>query len=377
MADLLRYAAARPGATGAVTRSKVDLDRQFQHLRDAGLAPLLQCAVSEGALTVPVEWSELLLAESLTAQVRHGALIDAAKDVVDVCDRLGVPVTLLKGISISDQFYPAPYLRPMGDVDVLVAAAERSRVEAALIALGYRQHANPDQHPAAHHGAPLFDPRRRVLIEVHSALFPGDDALLQNTLFSLTNVSMHSIASMFHGRSVRRLDGELQLAYLASSWLRNLSRNGFHATLVPPLFDAVYMLRAGGTSLRWDTAFEWLDNELARCALYLMLRYVDRLELDDSARPILPRLLASQKRVGPVELRIIDSMMDSYLVGGAAFTRLFNPWHSTIVLNALLEPRPSVVKLGLIARNIAFPPGIEGARTLAYQLGRIARFLRR
>jgi len=377
--DLLHYAAGRGDAGTSRDHSQADpdLERQLQYLRDTGFAPLLQRAVSDRVLSVPAAWSETLLAESLTAQVRHGALVDAAIDVLDACDHLGVPLTVLKGISISDQFYPAPHLRPMGDVDVLVAAEDRNRVEAALVALGYRQDSAHPRRPAAHHGAPLFDPGRRVLIEVHSALFPDDDNLRQNELFSAAHVSAHSVASSFHGRAVNRLDAETQLVYLAASWLRNLSRNGFHPTFVPALFDAVYMLKAGGTCLDWDDAFEWLDNELARCYLYLMLRYVDRLELTDAALPILPRLLASQERVGPVELRLIDAMLDTYLVGGASFTRVFNSWHATIVLDVLLAPRSSAAKLALIARNIAFPPRIEEARTLAYQLVRVARFLRR
>ncbi len=312
----------------------------------------------------------------MTAQVRQGARTDAADELLDACQRLGVTVTLLKGISISDQFYPAPHLRPMGDVDVLVGAQDRARVEAALVSLGYWQDAEHRRHPIAQHGAPLFDPGRRVLIEVHSALFPEDDNLRQNTVFSAAHISAHSVASVFDGRPVNRLDAELQLVYLAASWLRNLCKNGFHPTFVPALFDAVYMLKAGGTSLNWDDAFEWLDNELARCYLYLMLRYVDRLELTSFALPILPRLLASQERVGPLELRLIDSMLDTYLVGGAPFTRLFNSWHATIVLDVLLAPRSPSAKLGLIAQNLAFPPRVKDARSFAYQLGRVARFFR-
>ena len=119
--DLLHYAAGRGDAGTSRDHSQADpdLERQLQYLRDTGFAPLLQRAVSDRVLSVPAAWSETLLAESLTAQVRHGALVDAAIDVLDACDHLGVPLTVLKGISISDQFYPAPHLRPMGDVDVL------------------------------------------------------------------------------------------------------------------------------------------------------------------------------------------------------------------------------------------------------------------
>jgi hypothetical protein len=378
--DLLAYAAADPASSSvkgipAWRLAEVD-DGELQWVIDAGLAPLLYRASREGIQEVPAARRDMLLSAHLTAIVRHGNLINATREIVEACDARGARVALLKGISLSDQFYPAAHLRPMGDIDSLAPPSAYATVESAVLQLGYTR--KPDYHhrASAHHGAPLFHPGWHVWVEVHNALFSEGTALRNGRVFSPSHVAARFVASTFHGSAVSRLADELQLVYIASAWARDLSGYGIRASFVPPLLDAVYLLKATDHTLDWDELLGWLDNPMAVASLYVMLSYLSRNNLCRVARPILSRLASSQDLIGPLVLRIIHSMLDKYLLGGRPFSRFIRHWHVSIVLSTLLAPGSSGAKLASVPWNIAFPPSISERYSVRYQLGRIARALR-
>jgi hypothetical protein len=144
-------------------------------------------------------------------------LIDATKEIIDACRNMEVRVTLLKGISISDQHYPAAHLRPMGDIDILIPRHAVEAVESAILQLGYTRGSDHQLDEDSHHGAPLFHSERRVSVEIHTDLFRKSSSLRRNRVFSRSQVAAQSVASTFHGRPVDRLTDELQLVCVASS----------------------------------------------------------------------------------------------------------------------------------------------------------------
>ena len=378
MFDLLAYAASNP-ASGSVhgiaarRLEEVD-DRQIQWVSDSGLAPLLYRASREGIDQVPAARREMLLSADLTAIAWHGNLVDATREIVEACR--GIHVTLLKGISISDQYYPDAHLRPMGDIDILAPASAYATIESTILQLGYRPKPDHQHREGEHHGAPLFHPGRGVWIEVHNALFPEDASVRSGRVFSPSHVAAHSVSSTFHGSAVNRLADELQLVYIASSWVRDLSGYGIRASFVPSLLDAVYLLNATGHTLNWDQLLSWLDNPMAVASLYVMLSYLSRNNLCRVAPPILSRLASSQDVIGPLALRIIHSMLDEYLLGGRPYSRFIRDWHVSIALSTLLAPGSSGRKLASVPWNILFPPSVTERYSVRYQLGRIARALR-
>jgi len=111
--------------------------------------------------------------------VRHGNMDDVATNVIDVCNGVDVEVTLLKGISIADQYYPSAHLRPMTDIDILVSQHEQQRVQLALLRRGYVPKTG-DWPEDSHHAAPLLHPEKRVWAEVHSVLFPANASVVKN-----------------------------------------------------------------------------------------------------------------------------------------------------------------------------------------------------
>src|SRR5438034_10204158 len=275
--ELLKYASAPRSSDGALEPSWDEIDdRQLRHTLHAGLGPLLYHATNERLEQMSPAWRDALKSADLTAQVRTGNLCDTAEEVIDVCQEIGVPVTLLKGISISDQHYPAPHFRPMGDIDILVSGVDARSVESAILRRGYSRMADFQLDEDSYHGVPLVHPERRVWVEVHTGLFPNSSRLRRNGLFGPSNIAAQSIASTYHGRPVSRLTSELQLVYIASYWIRDLSMHGIHPSYVIPLLDAVYLLKASRQTLDWAGLCGCLDNDMAFVALHIMLAYVCR-----------------------------------------------------------------------------------------------------
>ena len=219
----------------------------------------------------------------------------------------------------------------------------------------------------------------RVWVEIHTALFPKGERLSRKGLFSPSQIASQSVASTFQGRPVYRLTNELQLLYIASYWIRDLTNNAFHPSFVAPLLDAVYLLRASGQALDWDGLFEWLDNDLAAASLYITLYYLSAHGLDQSATRILSRLASRQDIVGAPERRIICAMIDTSLVAGRPFLGQFGERHPMIartVLNSMLAPGSHIGKVLSLPWDVVFPPWIPERYSVAYQLERLTRLLR-
>ena len=265
---------------------------------------------------------QVLLSAHLTAQVRHGAFMDCAADVIAACGACEVPVTLLKGISTSSQLYPKEHLRPMSDIDVLIPADKYSLVESELLDRSYRRGSDPLMEDP-HHGVPLVHQGRRVWVELHASLYPPRSELMGNRLYSLQNIAEQSVAATYHGRPVRRLSYELQLVYIASSWVLDLTLSKIHPSFLPALFDAVYLLKSFRRDLDWNGMMDWLDNELAAASLYVMLSYLSQRRVCHT--PIISNLRASQRLVGAVELPIVHGMLDHYLIGGRRWNLFLPP----------------------------------------------------
>lgn len=380
---LLRYARSSPRASRIATsdgRSLVADDRQLRHVLKCGLAPLLWRWARDTGATLPTAWSETLQAADLTAQVVYGEICDATVAIVDACRELGVRVTLLKGISIGDQLYPAPHLRPMGDIDLLVAERDRARVEAMLHRRGGVRLAGFREEQGDPHGAPLFLPELRVWVEIHTGLFPEADRLRRNRLFAPGGLERHVVGSTFAGRPVGRLSDELQLVYVASYWLRDWSKQGVHTSFVRPLLDAAYLLSASGRELDWDGLLEWIDNELAAASLYVLLAFLSTRGICAVPPRVLERLGSKQDIVGTVELAILGAMIDGGLVDASPILGRFVERHPMIaqtVLRAMLSGGSHAGKLLSLPWALVFPPWVADRYTFRYHRDRLGRLLRR
>jgi len=321
--QLLRYAstADRPDA-GAHWHFEAADDRQFRWLMQAGLGPLLHYATRDQPERVPEAWREPLLSAELTTRMRHANLVDTAIEIIDICARAGISVTLLKGIVTSEQFYPAPHLRPMADIDVLVPRECCAVVESTLVSAGYRIKLDYPDEDDQHHGRPLHHPTRDVWVEIHRRLFPQDDDVCRSPAFSPTNIGANSLESAFHGLPALRLGTELQLLYIASSWMRDMTLSRIHASFLPSIFDAIFLLNDKGETLDWAKLLSWADDDIPTASLHVLLTYLASRASCAVPLPVCETLAKRQRLVGTIQLSVIHAMLERYLIGGRAWNHV-------------------------------------------------------
>jgi len=124
---------------------------------------------------------------------------------------------------------------------------------------------------------------------------------------------------VFDGKRVNRLTDELQLIYIASSWVGDLARSpkiSAHPSHLASLLDAIYLLKASKDTLDWERVLDWLGDDMETVCLHITLTYLRRRGLGQFDPSVLSRLAARQHLVRALELRFIHAMLDRYLIGG-------------------------------------------------------------
>jgi hypothetical protein len=309
-----------------------------------GLGPLLFATTRadperESSLLWPRVHSAYLTARFLAAEQRQ-----AAGEILEACAARGHRLVLLKGISIAHQHYPEPGLRPMRDVDILVADGEVDAVEAVLAGLGYarRSTAAPGFYDTHHHTMPLFEPRRGVWVEIHRALSsPKGERVVEDVL-----APHHVLANLepaeLEGRRTSRLTGELQLVYIASHWAHGFTVVGGALALL----DAIYLMKATAASLRWERLLASLSAAPAAAGhLYALLAYLDARGLVTLAPGRLDELRRRQRAFGTMNLRIVHAMIDRFLLRGTPPGPVLTADRLRIAWRTLFLPDPPLRNL--------------------------------
>lgn len=311
-------------------------ERAVRWAVETGLGPLLARATAHDPDAAASPLWPLVEGATLTARLLTTQLLGAMTDILDAGQAAAAPPVLLKGISLCDQHYPEPHLRPMRDIDFLVEEDALPSAEATLRRLGYRQWLT---HPAAfyerhHHSSPFVHPDTGVWVEVHRALFASRDTLGSHPAFRLENVGTQLRWSRFQGRPVRRLSDELQIVHLACHWARGLRVVGGMVAMA----DLALVLKNNPT-IDWELILRWTGTDPASRDLCLLLTYLDAHRMIELAPGIARRLSGTPTSPGHLTVRIARSLLDRYVVGGHDFgllmsERNFNRLWKVLVLGA-------------------------------------------
>jgi len=120
-ASLLHFA-----ATGACTIEPATLSPDaVAWAIHTGLGPLCDLATAN----LSGDLKNQLHASALGAHFSSADQQTALLEILDHCQDMDRPITLLKGMSISHQYYPEPQLRIMRDIDILVHENDLATVE--------------------------------------------------------------------------------------------------------------------------------------------------------------------------------------------------------------------------------------------------------
>jgi len=149
------------------------------HAADGALAGAAGVGRSTGRVPEPLA---LPAAAAYYRTAAHNALLLAERDaLLDELAALGVCAVPLKGAALLGTAYPNIALRPLGDLDLLVAEHDLARVDAHLVARGFAQQLSGIPRLRHHlEYARVLPSGVPVLVEVHRRLLasPALDAAL-------------------------------------------------------------------------------------------------------------------------------------------------------------------------------------------------------
>ncbi len=190
------------------------VDVALQH----NLGPMLLWAVSKQGIDATDDplWKPLVMARNQTAINYMLASTTQAK-IQSAFDAAGIPCVWLKGIALAPTIYPAPELRPMVDVDVLVPYKLRKDALAIAESAGYRAAHNTlfdGTEDLKHHYCLRGNASNAVQLELHFRLLDMADKLLNvdqlDWFWAQTQVVQD------RGRAYRCLLPEAHVLYLSA-----------------------------------------------------------------------------------------------------------------------------------------------------------------
>jgi hypothetical protein len=127
-----------------------------------GLAPLLHWQLTQKNLALEPRAMAKLAATREMARTQRSAMDAQLDEILTALERANITPILLKGNHLAASIYPAPELRQMNDIDLLVRPADLAATENALLALGYiANHKSPQRGARVTKHTSTFRPPRR------------------------------------------------------------------------------------------------------------------------------------------------------------------------------------------------------------------------
>ncbi|MCX6020384.1 MAG: nucleotidyltransferase family protein, partial [Chloroflexi bacterium] len=159
----------------------------------------------------------------------------------------GIPVIALKGAALAHTVYPDPALRPMGDLDLLVAEGRLPAAEATLMGFDYAARERPDRQVrmrgAGKHSPALSSPGGAVVFELHRHI--------------VNHFPHYDLAGFWERARPATLAGQTALVPAPEDMLIHLSLHFFGDRLVSgrgaigQLWDIAMTVRRAGDSFDW------------------------------------------------------------------------------------------------------------------------------
>lgn len=357
--------------TGETKLALDEADEILDFALRAGLGPLLRYSSKDHHLQQQSRAYSRLLGADMTARLLTGKQLDALAEIAQAASQsMDAPIAL-KGMALAHQYYPEPYMRTMGDIDLLVKADQQQPLENICLDLGYvrKSHLPSSFYQNLHHSMPLYHPGNEVWVEVHKALFPQHSVAAADSAFAIANIHREAHADLPGPFGLKVLSAELELLYtcthwaLEANWLKGATR----------ILDVLFILRDRSAVLDWDKIFYWLrTSPVAAKSLYLMTSYLLERGLLDLPNAIVEQL-GSCQNIGEGDKRLLLALIDKYTLKGKPFGRVLSQTNADIMWTTLLESRGSALAnlLFYLPKNILLPPSNPDRHSLQFQLSRI------
>ena len=132
----------------------------FLAARANGISGLVYPAIGEPAMVMRER--NRFMSDWLQYQARHIAQTEAVTELETILGKAGIDHLYLKG-TILKSCYPEPYMRSMGDIDMLVRVSDMDKIRDVLLSAGYRNLENSEAHD-------IYGKDRNILLEVHRSI---------------------------------------------------------------------------------------------------------------------------------------------------------------------------------------------------------------
>ena len=351
-----------------------DIDRHlFEYIIDSGLASYLNYSI----IKTENIYHSILMSAELTAKIITNTQIQAIQVITDAAAGKIGDITLLKGISLCQNYYPSPHFRIMSDIDILILDKDISSLNEVLIKLGYKQTSEKpdDYYDAHHHDMPYYNKENNVWIEVHTHLFSNMTPVFNDKLFSLENIRENrlNMDSEKFGDKVKYICPELQLIYTCVHWAEdyNAYKSGIQFT------DIILLVKNKGNGLDWNKIHNWLDNTASASSVYLALSYLHKsglLELPDSR---FKKITLKNKNMFFINRFLLYKIIDKYMIKGVRYGKVLNEKNIIIIWDTLLQPSPSTINLISLPWNIIFPSNKKNRYHIKHIYNRVRNLYKR
>ena len=271
-------------------RQNVDLDAEF----DRGtyrLLPLLYDNIRRFGVQDPL-MGRLKGVYRMSWYENH-LLFDKVQPIVSHLEANGVRTLLLKGVPLVLTYYRNPAVRPMADIDIVVAPAQVRRSIAAIEAFGWQRNESASDDDLKYRHSMLFADRKGLEFDLHwhflyEACNDEADAFFWSSAIPLD----------FDGVRTLQLD---PMAMLIHVILHGIRWNAEPPTRWIP--DALAILRRDGGRFDWDRVVAFAASQRLTHRLGLGLRYLA--EWHDA--PIPPAVLRRLERTKITPLERIEN----------------------------------------------------------------------
>jgi len=303
------YHGGKPADTGPIDLPTIE---QVKYLCDVGLGPIaFKVYGAEFRQSDPTLFSVLQSAD-LTTRVIYGQLEKAAVELAGELQGAGVIPTFLKGISTSEEFYTPPYLRVMGDIDILIQHSEVDLVMAKVADLGYEitdEQWHVHQRLGHHHLPEALHPTTGVTIEVHTGLFSPAEFYSGEYVFQPDNIAGQSIEFDYRGTRVARFTPEFQFIYTVSKW----SAGRDWAVNLRNINDTIHILRKYESEFDWSTLSRWFAASPHLFPISTaLLHYLEQVDIVTVSPQLREVLADADRKLGSKTLRLLAWLLHTF-----------------------------------------------------------------
>lgn len=267
-------------------------------------------------------------------QIQH---IQQVCAVLDALNKQGIPVIALKGLILRD-LYPHPYLRSMGDADILIHIEDFEQVRNILNEFGYKDGGTTPKHISFYH-------KDFPAIEVHWIL--TNQEAIDMTEKPAARIWENAVETTIVETPVLTLSPEDQILHLLQHMVSHLKGNGFG---LRQLCDLILYVEANKHIIKWITVHQYIEEcGISRFALtiFIICKNLFNMEIPH------PSLYDSTIENTPYIEALIDDILNAGVFGKKSEDRE----HSTKIIryieesnsnkrNALSFLFPSAKKLG-------------------------------